>query len=181
MKHKILGILTLTSIGLLVLVSLMIMLKGEFFASVYVQSLMILFTSSVVLSGLYLLKHYCPLIKKNIRIGITGLGLFLILFSILVSFNILDFLTFNNWLIACGILFVLLVQLQLLNWGNKPALLPKIMAFLVIAGNLFLIVYFIAAWKYAGISLWIDIAVGVSMLAFLVGVITTKKVSVAAD
>ncbi|NOQ70822.1 MAG: hypothetical protein GQ574_02405 [Crocinitomix sp.] len=175
MKGKLIGIGAITSILALLMVATVIAMGGEFFSAVNFQILIVVFTISIVMSGTYLLNAHSSQTNATIKLGIGVLGLALIIFSALVSFNIIPILTTYNWLITLGILYVLLVQLQLLQWGNSPSIISKICAFIVILTNLFLIIFFIAKWRYSAISSVIDIAVVLSVVAFLIGVIANKK------
>ena len=177
MKQKAIGIATLVSITIMVIVGAIILLEGEFFSASNLQLLIILFTLSIVLTGIYLMGAHCPNIKKNIQIPISLFGIVLVVFSVLVAYNYIDFLKTFNWLISGGIFFLLLVQLQLLNWGQKTGILTKTFSFITILSNLFLIVFFIVKWKYSAIAIWIDITVLASILSTLVGVVSLKKIS----
>lgn len=173
MKDKILGTLTLTAFSLCVLLALLIQLEGEFFNAWNLQLLIVTFVSSVVFAGLYLTKKVPK--KAITRIGLPILGASLILFSVLVSFNIFPFLSGYNWLIGLGLLYLLVVELQLLNWSNKPGLIPQICSFVLILTHSFLIIFFVAKWQYAGLQLFIDIAVITAVLSFIIGLVAKKK------
>ncbi len=174
MKQKLVGISTVSSILLMSIVALLTFMTGEFFSAFNVQLLIVLFTLSIVLTGVYLMNSHG--IKRNVKLAIAGFGFLIAGFSILVSFNFIDFIASYNWLISFGILYLMLVQLQLLQWGNQHSILIKICSFILILSNLFLVIYFIAKWRYSGISLWIDIAVSASIVSFLIGIFVSKKV-----
>lgn len=176
MKGKLIGIGAITSILVLVIIATIIAMKGEFFSAVNFQLLLFVLTIAIVLSGSYLLNAHSPQTNPKIKLGIGAIGGLLVVFSGLVSFNIIPVLTTYNWLIALGILYILLVQLQLMQWGNSPSIISKICSFIVILANLFLLIFFIAQWRYSGISIAIDIAVIATITAFLIGVIANKKV-----
>lgn len=175
MGKKITGIGALTSIILMGIVLIMTMLRGEFFAAFNIQLLIVLLVLTVVFAGLYSLEMMNAAIPKMIKWGIMCYGLFLVIFATLVAFNHIDFTHTYNWLISLGILFVLFVQLQLLQWGKNSALITKICSFTLLLANLFLMIYFIGRWTYSGIELWIDIATLLSVTSFVVGLITLKK------
>jgi len=115
MGKKITGIATLTSVILTIVLSLLTVSRGEFFSAINIQLLIVLFTLSVSFGGMYLLNAESPHTGKNTKLSIMGLGIILPLFSIVVAFNIADFLATYNWLIAFGLLYILLVQLQILR------------------------------------------------------------------
>lgn len=175
MKKKIPGILALTSVLITVIVGVLTGLSGEFFSAFNAQLLIVLFTLSIALTGIYVLNAYCPETKRNIKLAIGAFGLGLTAFSVLVAFNSIDFLTTYNWLITGGILYVLLVQLQVLNWGKAQSFITKLMSIILILSNLFLAIYFMANWQYSGIALWIDIAMFTALGSFILGLILTKK------
>lgn len=175
MKKKISGILALSSVLTTVIVGVLTGLSSEFFSAFNAQLLIVLFTLSITLTGIYVLTAYCSETKRNVKlvIGIFGLGL--TAFSALVAFNSIDFLTTYNWLITGGILYVLLVQLQVLNWGKAQSFIAKLMGTILILSNLFLAIYFMANWQYSGIALWIDMAIFTALGSFILGLIFKKK------
>lgn len=175
MGKKITGIGALSSVILMGIVLLMTLLRGEFFAAFNIQFLIVLLVLTVVFAGLYSLEMMTTTIPKMIKWGITSYGLFLVIFASLVAFNLIDFTRTYNWLLSLGILFVLFVQLQLLQWGKNSSIITKICSFALLLANLFLMIYFIARWAYSGIELWIDIATLLSVTSFVLGLITLKK------
>ncbi|MFT5819517.1 MAG: hypothetical protein ACI8ZM_000741 [Crocinitomix sp.] len=180
MKGKLIGIGTITSIVVLIIVTALIAMGGEFFSAINFQLLLFVFTIAIVMSGTYLLSAFSPQTNPKIKIGIAAIGVLLIIFSGLVSFNIIPVLSTYNWLMALGILYVLLVQLQLMKWGNSPSIISKICSFIVILANLFLLIFFIAQWRYSAISGIIDITVTATLIAFLIGILANKKAVVKA-
>ena len=175
MKEKLIGILTLTVITATILVAFLTALSGEFFSATNVQLLIPMFTLATCLTGIYLMRSHAPGSKSTNRMAIGTFGIVLTLFATLVGFNIIPFLSTYNWLIIGGIIFILLVQLQLLNWGGAKKLLSRLAAVLMIAAALFLIIFFIAKWQYSGIITWINSAILVEILAFIIGLLTTTK------
>jgi hypothetical protein len=99
----------------------------------------------------------------------------LIIFSILISFDFIGFEHAYNWFITLGILFLLIVQLQLLNWEGKSKVIVKICSFFVLVSNLFLVIFFIAKWSYSGLNLWLNIAIATNLFTFLIGLIFSKQ------
>lgn len=176
MKGKLIGFGAVASIATLCLIAITIAIGGEFFSAVNFQLLIFVFIITIVLTGSYLLSAFSPQSSSTIKISIGALGGLLIVFSGLVSFNIIDIIATYNWLIAFSILYILLIQLQLMQWGNSPSLISKICSFTVILSNLFLIVFFIVKWRYSAISTVIDMTVLATIIAFLIGVISNKKI-----
>jgi len=176
MKKKLLGIITLVTISICLLLAILVRLEGEFFKASNVQLLLVFFTASIVMAGLYSIKNRT---KNSLAlIGIPVLGLVLIGFSIAVSFNLIPFTTSYNWLIGLGLLYLMFIELQLLNWSNKPGIIPQICSFILILTHGFLIIFFVAKWSFSGLSLAIDIAVLISIIAVIVGVLTVRKENV---
>lgn len=177
MKGKLIGIGAITSIAVLCLMAIIIAMGGEFFSAVNFQILIFVFVITIVMAGSYLLSAFSPQTSPKIKAAIGAIGAVLVVFSGLVSFNIIELLTSYNWLIAIGVSYILLVQLQLMQWGNSPSLISKICSFIVILANLFLIVFFVVLWRYSEISIVIDSAVLATIVAFLIGIIANKKVA----
>jgi hypothetical protein len=176
MGKKISGIAALSSVILMLVVLLLTFLRGEFFAAVNVQLLIVLFTLSIITVGIYLLNTTTRPVNKRVKLAISAYGIGCVIFSIFVAFDLISFLDSFNWLICLGILFVLFVQLQVLRWGRRQSIATKVCSFAVILADLFLMLYFIAEWNYSGLALWIDIATTLSIVAFVVGMATLKKV-----
>lgn len=173
MKKKMLGIITLVTIAICVLLLILVRLDGEFFKASNLQLLLVFFTASIVMAGLYSIKNRA---KHSLAlIGIPLVGIALITFSIVVSFNIIPFMITYNWLIALGLLYLLFIELQLLNWSNKPGIIPQICAFTLILSHSFLIILFVAKWSYSGLSLSIDLAVLISVIALITGVLSVRN------
>jgi hypothetical protein len=176
MKGKLIGLGAITSLAVLCLMAIVLGMSGEFFSAVNFQILVFVLVVTIVMMGSYLLSAFSPQTSSKIKLAIGAVGTVLIVFGGLVSFNIIDILTTYNWLIAIGICYILLVQLQLMQWGHSASLISKICSFIVILANLFLIVFFVVLWRYSEISIVIDIAVVATIVAFLIGVIANKKV-----
>ncbi len=176
MKNKTIGIIALVSVLAFLFVLMLVVLSGTDFRASNVQLLIVLFISSIVTSGIYLIRKHCPTIQRISMVGISGYGIVLIVFSILISYNVIHFLTTINWLISGSIVFVLLIQLQLLQWGKEANLLAKICAFSVLLSSLFLAIYFITAASFHGIALWLDVAILISLTSFIVGLIASHRV-----
>ncbi|MCG8576641.1 MAG: hypothetical protein MI810_17310 [Flavobacteriales bacterium] len=173
---KVLGIVTLLSILALITI-LVIVFQGskQDIQSIYIQSSIFLFILSTSLIGAYALQAFSPDTKKMSRLGIFGLGGLLIVMGGLISFNIVDFRAGINWLISLGIVYILLVQLQLLGWGRNSGLITKIGSFLLILANLFLVIFFIVKWEYADLAIWIHVSVLLSLVSFLGGLLFLPK------
>lgn len=174
MKDKSIGTAAVASFVILTILLLLINTSGFYFKAFFVKFALFLFVVTVVLSSEYLLKNYSTSTSPISRKIIHAFSGSFVLFSLLVSFDILSFEHTYNWLIATGIIYILVVQLQLLNWEGKSALLVKVCSFFVLISNIFLTFFFIAKWSYAGLNLWLNIAVALSVISFIIGIILTK-------
>lgn len=175
MIKKLFGILTLTSVALLLLVVILLWVSGEHFRASNVQLSIALLITSVGFVGMYLLQNYCPKTPTSRKLLIGALGVIFIVFGALVSFNSIDFNTSYNWLIALGILYILLVQLQLLNWGKESNVFAKICAYILILCNGSLFIFYIIQPRFYALSLWINIIIITSIVSFFIGVIVSKQ------
>lgn len=175
MRQKIIGVLALSSVGLFLLIGLLILFSGQHFRAANAQLALFLITAIIAFSGMYLLQWFCPATPTNRKVLIGALGVLFMVLGVLVCFNIVDFLAGYNWLISLGILYILLVQLQLLNWGKESNLFSKICAYALIAANAFLFIFFIVQWRYHAVAIWIDIAVITSVISFVIGTFVSKK------
>ncbi len=167
---KIPGIALILSIASLITVAALIYSDRPNPPSDYLKAGMALLVVSVCMAGIYLIRNYCPSTKKMAKIQIYTLGLLLMIFGTLTSFNYIDFLNAFNWVIATGIVFVMLVQLQLLNWGDKTGSVVKICSVLLMLSNLFLAVAFITKWNYSAVMYGFNAAFTVSLLSFGIGI-----------
>src|SRR5690606_16982157 len=115
----------------LVIIFVILMTQGtKTFSAILVQAGMCNLAILVGLSGLHLSEsHASP--SRVARMAIWGLGVFVILLGILVSFNIIDYQSSWNHLLSLGIIFITLVELQLLRWERAKNLL-KILGLLTI-------------------------------------------------
>ena len=159
MKAKtITGIISVTGILSLLALLFLIQSKAQTVPSVLIKLAMVNFSIVLFSTGLFLLYTYCEQTSRSMRLIITSLGIFLAILSFLVSFDILPFLKSWNWLVSGGILFIMLVQLQLLNWGKLNHNLVRFTTLFVILADAFLIFFFIAKWSAPAFAMWLNIA-----------------------
>ena len=168
MKGKVIGFLTIITVAAFIATASITYLSHEFFKAFNAQLSLFLFVGSVVMTGIYLIKNHTKKPKPTHNL-ILFFGLLVWIQAGLVVFNIIPIRSTYHWLFVSGILYVMFVELQLLNWGKGQVIIPKIMSFLVILTSLFLVTFFIAQWKYAGLQLWITIAILVNIAACLLG------------
>jgi hypothetical protein len=168
MKGKVIGFLTIITVAAFIATASITYLSQEFFKAFNAQLSLFLFVGSVVMTGIYLLKNH-TVKKKSSHNLIVLLGLLVWMQGGLVVFDIIPIRSTFHWLFVSGILYVMLVELQVLNWGKGQRVIPKIMSFLVIITSLFLITFYITQWKYAGLQFWITIAMLVNLAACVFG------------
>ncbi len=169
------GIVTIGSFLALLVVLFIVNSQGEKVQAFYVKTAMTLTGLLIASAGIYLIdvfrKESAGWLKKLTWI----FGIILVLVAYLVSFDILPFLTSWNWLLAFAILFVLLVQLQLLTWGNRVHQFVRFSTLFVILSDLFLVFFFIAKWKNYHFETWINLAAVLSIVFTCVGLIFLKE------
>lgn len=174
-KKNITGILTLISFLALVMLLFVINSQGELVQAFYIKLAMTATALLIASAGIYLIDVFrkeTPLMLKRLT-WIFGATLFLLAF--LVSFDILPFLKSWNWLLAFGILFALLVQIQLLNWGQRVHQLVRFSTLFVILCNMFLVFFFIAKWHNYEFKMWINLAAVLSVVFTCVGLVFLKE------
>ncbi|MBN4071087.1 hypothetical protein JYT72_01125 [Crocinitomix catalasitica] len=175
---KVLGIASLISV-----VSLVVMIYLTYAAqadvpAIYIQTSLFLLISSLALVGCYTLQTFCPNVNKMAKTGIFMIGGVILLAGALISFGMIEFLSSINWLISLGVIFLMLVQLQLLGWGSKTGSIAKISSLVIILSNLFLAIFFITKLEYAELEIWIHVSVLCSLIAFILGLLLVTKPNV---
>lgn len=175
MKRKLIGILTITSITIMAILLFISNLSGEFVQSSNIKLIVVFFGLSIVLTGIYLLNSHCPQSKALTKKGIALFGFGIFLANALAIYNIIDFLSVFNWIISGAILYILLVQLQLLNWGNQERSLAKLFSVILVLSNLVLIAFFIAKWTYSELGIVINIAMLTALASFFLALIFVKN------
>lgn len=164
---KIIGILTIVlAVSMLTLTGLLIN-QGIMFKALYLKLAMANLYTLVVFAGLFLVETFTSAQKRMSR-AIQMLGLLVLIFGVLVSFNVLDFRNMWNIPLIMGIAFITLIELQLLKWEKSKSIL-KIMGLLTILSNTFLFTFFLLKLSMVSLGVVLDIAVITSVFAFLVG------------
>jgi hypothetical protein len=172
---KVLGIATLCSvIALVTMIYLTYSGKAEV-PSIYIQSCIFLLIATLGLLGSYSVQAFCPESKKMTKMVIYSLAAILVTAGALVAYGLIDFSSSVNWVISLGIIFMMLVQLQLLGAGSKGGSITKIASLLLILSNLFLAVFFITEMENPEMEIWIHAAVLCSLAAFLLGLIFVSR------
>jgi hypothetical protein len=171
-EKKIFGLLTiiaaLSMLSLTVVIGMQSIMASSFLIKSAIFNLCIL----ISLSGFFLLTTYGnPPVK--IKIGIYIYGAVLALIGGLVSFDIIDFVAYWNILIGLYVLYITIIQLQLLKWEKSRSLL-KLFGLLMLLSNLFIIIFFLAKLSMSPLSLVLDIAVVISIFSFLIGLMISS-------
>jgi hypothetical protein len=170
-KQKLTGMLTSVGIVTLVILLFIIRSKAQLVPAVVVKLAMVNFAFVVICSGLYLVSAFCQETTKRMEMSITTTALVLGVLAILVCFDIVPFRESANWLVSLGIVYIMLVQLQLLNWGRKTSNIVRFSALFVILSDAFLVFSWIAMWSSPGLATWIYLATMVSVGLTFIGVV----------
>jgi len=175
-QKNITGIVVILSIITFLLLCFVIRAQAEMVKAFYIKLAMVNFSLVVVSAGIYLTDVFTETQSRMLKLVTWGLGGFLVLFSLLISFNLLPFSALWNWAVVFGIVFILLVQLQLLKWG-KPleSQLIRILTIVVILCDVFLVLFFIAKWQNYHFAFWIRLATFLSVALTIVGLILLRK------
>jgi len=179
-KKNLIGIATLASIISLVILALIIRSQAELVSAFYVKLAMVAFTAVVITSGVYLMDNYCTETTRKLKIGIAIFGTFLGLISLLSSFDIIPFLQSWNWLVSGVVIYLLLIQLQLLNWGKQNHNIVRFSTLFVILSDAFLVFFFIAKWSSPDLAIWINVSAFASLAFTFLGLyfLSRKKANV---
>ncbi len=169
------GILAIASVITLILLMLIIRSQAEMVKALYVKLAMTNFALVVASAGIYLTDVFTVNISRRVKLLTWYMGGLLVLLAFLVCFNILPFSSTWNWLIVFGILFILVVQLQLLHWGNRVPQMVRFSALLIVFCDAFLIFFFIAKWQNYQLGAWINFATVISIVLTIIGLIFLKK------
>ena len=174
MLKKVVGILAFISfLGFLSIMSILIAQGGLLFDGNMVQAALATLTSLVVFSGLHLTETHCESTKIT-KMTVWSLGLILLVYGILVSFDIAAIKDNWNYLLSLSILFITIIQLNLLNWEKRKGVL-KVLGLLIILSNVFLIIFFFTMLSMRPLGIVFDISVLTSVFAFLIALILSRK------
>ena len=168
------GVFTLISAISLICLAFMIMSDPVHIEAFYLKLALFNFVASISLFGFYLVQSR-DLDNKNIKLFVHVFGLILLIYGYLVSFNLVDYLSSWNLLIALGILYVMTIQLITIGLNSAKILSVKIFQILIIISNLFLALFFLLKWNFSSLSILIDIIIVISILSFLFGVVIERK------
>ncbi|MEX1002783.1 MAG: hypothetical protein WDZ35_11765 [Crocinitomicaceae bacterium] len=169
---RIIGILTLLAAISMLILTFLILYQGVLFKAILVKSAIFNLTALIVLAGFYLIEMQ----EKINRIAATGIkvyGIVLLLFGLMVSFNIVDYQKTWNLLIGLGVIYIALIKLQLLHWEKSQNLL-KILGLITILSNSFIAIFFLAKLNINALGTILDIAVIAAVFSFLIGLVLSR-------
>lgn len=170
------GILTILAAISLVTLGFVMMSQNVAVSATLVKISIFNFCLLIALSGLFIVRQFCepqPLMQKLLLI----FAIVIILFGGLAAFNIIDIHQTWNLLIGLSVLYVTLIQMQILNWSKSKQLL-KVIGLLTFVSNIYIFTFFVFKISSAQAGLILDIAVLTSIISFLVGLLITRKKAV---
>ena len=173
-KKNISGILTIGSVVTLLILMMIIQAQAEMVKAFYVKLAMVNAALVFASAGVYLVDAFSENTSRRVKLLTWYSAGFLVLFALLVCFNILPFSTCWNWLIVFGILFILLVQLQLLQWGQRVPQLVRYSTLLIMICDFFLVFFFIAKWENYLFGPWINFVTVLSIVLTFLGLISLR-------
>lgn len=174
MLRKIVGIATFIAFLSMTSIASLLLSQGQLaFSGPLAQAAMANLSILVVLSGLHLTETHCDSTKIT-KMSIWTIGFVLLVYGPLVSFDVVSVQEHWNYLIALAILFITIIELQLLNWEKRKGLL-KVIGMLLILSNAFLIIFFFTQLTMRSLAMVFDLAVITSVFAFLIGLILSRK------
>ncbi len=167
--------LTIISV-LLTVICITYLLMSDGFASKMVLFTTFLFYASIILSGNALLIKYANTTHQKIKASIIILGFLLIGFSVFVFFDFISFISKWNFLIGLSVIYLLIIQLNILGWAKENhSFLLKIAFAIILITNLFLSTVFFLKLNIYALRPYL-IGTTIISVAFLVlGIIVTPK------
>lgn len=155
------------------ILGIVLLSKGIMFKAIILKFAMFNMSLLIVLCGLHLVEsHTTP--TRFAKGSIWFLGLFVAIFSIVVIFDIVDAKATWNLLIGLAVVFITLVQLQLMKWEKSKNLL-KLLGLITLLSNIFIAVYFLAMLSFESLGIMLDITVIASVFSFLIGLILSRQ------
>jgi hypothetical protein len=146
-----------------------------------ISSTLVLFTtfllySSIILSGNTLLIKYANTTHQKIKTSIILLGFILIGFSFFVFFDIISFISKWNLLIGLSVIYLLIIQLNILGWARENhSFLLKIAFTIILISNLFLASIFFFRLNIYSLRPFLIGTILISIVFLIIGVIVTPK------
>ncbi len=167
------GILACIAAISLISLAFLMMSQSVAVSATLVQLSILNFAVLLALSGLFVLRQFCspsPILKKSL----IGFAIGLMCFAGLAAFNIVDIQSTWNILIALAVLYITIIQMQLLNW-NKSQQILKFIGLITLVANLYIFTFFIFKIDSPGAGFILDIAALASIISFLIGLVLIRK------
>lgn len=174
-KKHITGIILISSLITLIILSLLIISQGEMVKASYLQYAMANLSLIFIAAGIYLIDVFTPEITRKMKMILIAFGAFCFILALMASLNMITFLENINWVIVMHLFFMLMIQLQLLQWGKRVPQITRFSALFIILSDAFLIFFFVAKWKDYHLASPITIAALVSIASTLLGMIFLKE------
>ena len=173
MKH--IKIINLSLIILSIILLSIIIFFGNI-NTLLLKSTIITFYSSLIVSGLIILNTYTPTLKRKTIIGIQSYVVFLILFALTIFFSESFFDKTWNILTTLTLVYILIIQLNILNWSGKShTFLNKILFLLSLVSNIFLASIFLFKIDFYELKTSIISSFIISFSVFIIGLLTPNN------
>lgn len=165
--RRITGLLALLSGITAITLAIYVMVTGPTIKASMILTSLIVFGYAIAFSGYFALVCFCETTSVFLKHAVGLAGVSIATAAIPIIFN--EELAVNNWnwLVAGGLLYILIVKLQLTKWGQGTKLLTKFLSLFMILSYGFLIVFFITTWPYSYLSTWVDVAIITAVFSFL--------------
>lgn len=169
------GLVTICLFLSLIFLTFTIQSSAELVESFYVKLAIVNLVGLMASAGIYLVDAHMKERPSSLRKLAFGFGFFLPVFAVLVSFEMLPFLKTWNWMIVLAVLYILLIQLLLLNWRGETHVIVKLSTFVVTLSDLFLIIFFAVKWHFYELEFWINLAMILSLVFTAVGLVFLRN------
>ncbi|MCB9223583.1 MAG: hypothetical protein H6582_05335 [Crocinitomicaceae bacterium] len=169
---NIIGIITIVLAVSMLTLTFMLVSQGIMFKAAYLKMAMANLYLLIVFSGLYLVETFSNA-QKGMSRAIQLLGIMVMFFGVMVSFNWLDFKTMWNIPLIMGVVYITLIELQLLKWEKSKHLL-KILGLLTIVSNTYIFAFFLFKLSMIKMGFVFDIAIITSVFSFLIGLMLSN-------
>lgn len=172
---KIITYLTPISILLTAILGIVLISQSEISGIIALMTFFV-FYISIILSADLLLIRYANTTKNSLKTVIIYVSASLITFASLAIFDIITFSSLWHILLGLTIIFLLIIQLNILGWAQeKHSLILKLAFFVVLISNLFLATVFLFKIDFYTFRPIIIGTTITSIVFLLVGVINTPK------
>ncbi len=173
--YKSIYYLTIITVIATIIVGSSLVLSSDF-SSKLVLIATILFYASIIFSGNALLIKYANTTHQKIKLSIIIIGFLLIGFSFLVFFDVISFISQWNLLIGLSIIYLLIIQLNILGWAKENhSFLLKIAFTIILISNLFLASVFLFKINIYALRPYLIATTIISIAFLIIGILATPK------